>query len=65
MVSTNREGHPKCEANAIERKMLRCLFFETIEPTEVGEIVIFDMFMALQVTKSRNPLKTARKVFAR
>ena len=47
------------EANAEERKVLRCLFFETAEPTEVGEIVIFDVFMALQVAESRNPLETA------
>ena len=53
------------EANAEERKVLRCLFFETAEPTEVGEIVIFDVFMALQVAESCNPLETVRKVFAR
>ena len=45
--------------------MFRSLLFEAAKPTEIGKIVIFDMFMALQVTKACNPLETVRKVFAR
>ena len=45
--------------------MIRCLFFKAAEPTEIGKIVIFDVFMALQVAESCNPLDTVRKVFAR
>ena len=45
--------------------MFRGLFFEAAKPTEIGKIVIFDMFMALQVAESCNPLETVRKVFAR
>ena len=53
------------EANAGEGKVFRYYFFEATEPAEVGEIVIFDVFMALQVAESCNPLETARKVFTR
>ena len=53
------------EANAIEGKMLWSFFVETTESARVGEIVIFDMFVALQVTKACYPLKTVRKIFAR
>ena len=45
--------------------MFQGLFFEAAKPTEIGENVIFDMFMALQVPESCNPLETVRKVFAR
>ena len=53
------------ESNAIEGQMLWCLSCETTESTRVGEIVIFDVFVALQVTEARNPLETVRKVLAR
>ena len=44
--------------------MLWCLLIEATESTRVGKIVIFDVFVALQVTETCNPLETARKVLA-